>query len=182
MRMFTLALFLSLVACVPADPVEETKCLSENHCYEGSDAYYCEDGFTWEDPDNSDNFTCVEVVEDYGTIDLENECILTTPSGFGGGLVEIQYRGFNNGGEGLYRITLLETPCNQGNMYEILTTDPVLVTHGEEIRYEYRFYADYCIYATSLFVEYQDTYGSPWEKVMNDEGTITLKEHNQTCW
>ncbi len=40
---------------------EDDRCQAVNHCVRDGDQVNCEEGYTREDPDDSDNFNCVSV-------------------------------------------------------------------------------------------------------------------------
>ena len=43
---------------------DDDPCQAVNHCVRDGDRVNCEEGYTWEDPDDSDNFNCVLVGDD----------------------------------------------------------------------------------------------------------------------
>jgi hypothetical protein len=55
----TVVVFAALMSVASSGGENENECTEENHCVRDGDQVNCEEGYTWEDPDDSDNFKCL---------------------------------------------------------------------------------------------------------------------------
>lgn len=61
-RRFAIVVVGALLGCVPDQPpASEHPCQPENHCVRADGQLFCEEGYTWQDPDDEDNYVCVPV-------------------------------------------------------------------------------------------------------------------------